>query len=66
MQDRSALVARIERAASEGRISPADREIRIRNVRAAGSPTELELIARDLDLLEAAVPSSAGATGAAP
>lgn len=51
-RDRSALVDRINKAAAEGRIGPADRDIRLGNVRSAQSMAELELIARDLDLLE--------------
>jgi hypothetical protein len=61
MDDRSALIARIQRAAAEGRISDVDRDLRIQNVRSAGSPAELELMARDLDLLETTIaPSGAG------
>ena len=51
-RDRSALIARIEKAATEGRIGAADRDIRVGNVRSAQSMAELDLIGRDLDLLE--------------
>lgn len=51
-RDRSALIARIEKAADQGRIGTADRDIRVGNVRSAQSMAELELIGRDLDLLE--------------
>ncbi|MBO9521809.1 MAG: DUF1707 domain-containing protein [Nocardioidaceae bacterium] len=50
--DRTALSARIRRAAEQGRISEADRDIRLRNVASARSEVELDLIARDLDVLE--------------
>lgn len=55
MDERAELVARIDRAAAAGRISAADREIRVRNVKAAGSPAELEMIRRDLDVLDSAI-----------
>jgi hypothetical protein len=58
-RDRSALVARIKRAADEGRIGPADRDIRLGNVASAQTLAELDLMGRDLDQLEAAVHSSA-------
>jgi len=61
-QDRAALVARIKRAADDGRIAPADRDIRLANVASAQSMSELDLMGRDLDQLESAVP--AGATQA--
>jgi len=61
-QDRAALVARIKRAADQGRIAPADRDIRLANVASAQSMTELDLMGRDLDQLESAVP--AGSTAA--
>lgn len=65
-RDRSSLVARIRRAADEGRIAPADRDIRLSNVASAQSMAELDLMARDLDQLEATVPAVAGSTPAAP
>jgi hypothetical protein len=61
-QDRAALVARIKRAAEQGRIAPADRDIRLANVASAQSMTELDLMGRGLDQLESAVP--AGSTEA--
>jgi hypothetical protein len=63
-RDRSSLVARIQRAADEGRIVAADRDIRLANVASAQSMSELDLIGRELDQLEAAVPS--GSTSAQP
>lgn len=54
-RDRDAVVARIRRAADDGRISTADRDIRIANVASAQSTAELDLIARDLDQLEATI-----------
>lgn len=61
--DRDALVARIKRAADEGRIAAADRDIRLTNVSSASSMSELDLIGRDLDQLEAAVaPGTPAAT----
>lgn len=69
-RDRSALVARIRGAADQGRISAADRDIRLANVASAQTMTELDLIGRDLDQLEAALPGSpaavAPASGPAP
>lgn len=62
-QDRSSLSDRIRRAAAQGRISEADRDIRLRNVSSAQSAGELQLIARDLDVLEATLsPGSATPT----
>ncbi len=55
-RERAALVARIKRAAEQGRIAAADRDIRLANVANAQSAGELDLIGRDLDQLEAAVP----------
>jgi hypothetical protein len=52
------LAERIRRAAEQGRIAAADRDIRLANVAAAQSMAELDLIARDLDQLEAALPAS--------
>ena len=63
--DREQLVARINRVHDEGRISTADRDIRLGNVRSAQSMAELDLMSRDLDQLETALPP-AGATPAAP
>jgi hypothetical protein len=63
-RDRTELVARIRRAADQGRIGPADRDIRIGNVASAQTMAELDLMRRDLDQLEAAVPSSATTTPA--
>ncbi|MGY2876259.1 hypothetical protein ACVW00_003449 [Marmoricola sp. URHA0025 HA25] len=71
-RDRSALVARIRRAADQGRIATADRDIRLSNVASAQSMAELDLIARDLDQLEAAPapvvagPPAGGTTPTAP
>lgn len=49
---RRTLLDRIEQAAADGLISEADRDIRLNNVRHAGSETELDLIRRDLDQLQ--------------
>lgn len=57
-RDRDPLAARIRRAAEQGRIGAADRDIRLANVAAAQSMAELDLIARDLDQLEAALPAT--------
>lgn len=57
-RERDALTARINRAAGDGRISTADRDIRLGNVKSAQSRTELDLMNRDLDLLEASLPTS--------
>ena len=54
--DRERVVARINRVHDEGRISTADRDIRLGNVRSAQSMAELDLMSRDLDQLEAALP----------
>ncbi|RNM17297.1 DUF1707 domain-containing protein [Nocardioides pocheonensis] len=62
-RDRDPLAARVRRAAEQGRITTADRDIRLANVAAAQSMAELDLIGRDLDQLEAALPAS---TTAAP
>lgn len=53
--ERAALSARIRRASDEGRISAADRDIRLRNVASAQSAGELDLMSRDLDQLESAI-----------
>lgn len=60
-QDRNQLVTRIKRAADAGRIGEADRDIRLRNVAAAHSMAELDLMARELDQLESALPAGAAA-----
>jgi hypothetical protein len=62
--DRDPLVARIRRAADQGRISDADRDIRIGNVGSAQSMAELDLMSRDLDQLEATLPSGSSAAPA--
>lgn len=54
--DRSTLTARITRAHDEGRIGTADRDIRLSNVRSAQSMAELDLIRRELDQLDVAMP----------
>ncbi len=54
--DRDALAARISRAHDEGRIGLADRDIRLGNVRSAQSMAELDLMRRELDQLDAALP----------
>lgn len=59
--DRDALVARIRSAAEQGRISTADRDIRLANVASAQSMAELDLMSRDLDQLEATLPSAPAA-----
>jgi hypothetical protein len=58
-QDRASLVARIRRAADEGRITAPDRDIRIANVASAQSMSDLDLIGRDLDQLESTVHAGA-------
>jgi hypothetical protein len=58
-QDRNRLTTRIKRAADEGRIGAADRDIRLRNVAAAHSMAELDLMARELDQLESALAAGA-------
>ena len=52
------MAARITRAFAEGRIGAADRDIRLGNVRSAQSLAELDLMTRDLDQLEAALPTA--------
>lgn len=52
--DRAALRLRIQQAVADGRISAVDGDIRLTNVASAQSLTELSLIARDLDQLDAA------------
>jgi len=63
--DRDRLEERIRRATAEGRITEADRDIRLGNVRSAQSLTELDLIGRDLDQLDGtwAVPAGAVPAG---
>jgi hypothetical protein len=56
--ERDAVAARIRRAADDGRISTVDRDIRLGNVASAQTAAELDLIARDLDQLEAALPAT--------
>jgi hypothetical protein len=56
-RDRDVLVARIHRAAEQGRIGTADRDIRLGNVAGAQSMAELDLISRELDQLEASLPA---------
>lgn len=58
-QDRNQLITRIKRAADAGRIGEADRDIRLRNVAAAHSMAELDLMARELDQLESALTAGA-------
>lgn len=65
-RDRSALVARIRSAADQGRITTADRDIRLSNVSSAQSMTELDLMSRDLDQLEATLPQAPAAPAPAP
>lgn len=60
--DRRPVRERIERAVDAGRISAADGAIRLTNVNAAQSMTELGLVVRDLDQLEAAI-QPAGSLG---
>jgi hypothetical protein len=64
--DRAALVTRINRVHDEGRISTADRDIRLGNVRTAQSRSELDLMSRDLDQLEAALPPAGTSAPTAP
>lgn len=51
--DRSLLAGRIKRASDDGRISGADRDIRLGNVWTAQSMAELDLMTRELDQLDA-------------
>ena len=60
--ERNELEARVRAAADAGRISAADRDIRLGNVRSAQSNTELDLMRRDLDQLDAAMAPTAPAT----
>ena len=57
------MATRIKRAYDEGRIGAADRDIRLGNVSSAQSMAELDLMSRDLDQLEAALPASSPAGG---
>lgn len=50
--ERNDLEARVRAAADAGRISAADRDIRLGNVKSAQSRTELDLMRRDLDQLD--------------
>jgi hypothetical protein len=59
--ERNDLEARVRAAADAGRISAADRDIRLGNVRSAQSRTELDLMRRDLDQLDASVAPTAPA-----
>jgi hypothetical protein len=59
--ERADLAARIRRVADQGRISAADRDIRLRNVESAQSRSELDLMARDLDQLETTIAPGAAA-----
>lgn len=63
-RDRDPLVARIRRAADQGRIGTADRDIRLGNVASAQSMAELDLMCRELDQLEAALPTGSPAAPA--
>jgi hypothetical protein len=65
-KDREQVVARINRVHDEGRISTADRDIRLGNVRTAQSLAELDLMTRDLDQLEATLAPAGSGTPAAP
>jgi hypothetical protein len=55
--DRRQVRDRIRKAVSDGRISSADGDIRLTNVSSAASMSELTLIVRDLDQLEAVLPA---------
>ncbi len=57
--DRAALTERINQAYAAGRIGEADRDIRLGNVRSAQSMTELDLMNRDLDQLDASLGATA-------
>ena len=57
-RDRDPLAAWIRHACEQGRIGEADRDIRLRNVASAQSRAELDLIARDLDELDVALPTT--------
>lgn len=57
--DRAQIVARINRVHDQGRISTADRDIRLGNVKSAQSMAELDLMTRDLDQLEATLTPTA-------
>lgn len=64
--DREQLSARINRAHDEGRIGQADRDIRLGNVRSAQSMAELDLMTRELDQLDAAIPPPVTSPGEMP
>ncbi len=57
--DRKLVRERITRAVRDGRLSEADGEIRLTNVDSAQSMGELDLIVRDLDQLDAVIPTAA-------
>ena len=63
--DRDQLTERIKRAAEQGRIAPADRDIRLANVASAQSMADLDLMRRELDQLEEALPEAATVTATA-
>ena len=64
--DRERVTTRIKRVAQQGRISDADRDIRLGNVATAQSMAELDLMSRDIDQLEAVVPAATSAPAATP
>ena len=64
--DRERVATRINRVHDEGRISAADRDIRLGNVRSAQSMAELDLMTRDLDQLEATLAPSVPGTAGGP
>src|SRR5690349_18702395 len=64
--DRNPVRNRIKQAVADGRISPADGDIRLTNVGSAQSMAELGLIVRDLDQLDAAVRPAAPVAPGAP
>ena len=65
-KDREQVVTRINRVHDEGRISTADRDIRLGNVRSAQSRAELDLMSRDLDQLEATLAPAASPASSGP
>jgi hypothetical protein len=64
--DRDSLTERINKVAADGRISEADRDIRLGNVKSAQSSTDLDLMKRDLDQLETLGAPASGTPAAAP
>jgi hypothetical protein len=65
--DRSLVAGRIKRASDEGRISGADRDIRLGNVWNAQIIAELDLMTRELDQLDATpLPTTTTAAGEKP